>query len=1610
MTRVPFSASFLFRFTALAAPLASLVSQTADAASASWLGGSAAGWFAANQWSATTGGTPIGGTFATGAVGSTVNNDVASIDGTANTSTSAGLNFSLVGSTNSFVYSLGAIQFTRAPATDTNFTIGSNNAQAGTMLLHGATVNGVANTLVRVGSAANKGDLVIAPTNGTSGAGAMGLRLGITNGIFNVEADATTRRNLTISSVISQLTTGSGFTKQGGGVLSLSGNNTYSGQVTVADGVLRVSNAGALGTGTAVLVTNSDVSVDNTNELHLTGGITTGTGKTLTLENLGTGGNARFARTTLAAVNSTGVNTWNGNIIVKGAGGNQGISTSASYSFATGVSNAGPLTINGTITNDITAPSGSIFMRGTSVGIANGAINLGAASIIKTDTGSWTYASSTTGILGTLSVANGTFNINGAPFTTSTGAGPNLSVGQTGGGGAILSIGTGITQTFNQITEVAATSGTFVTARINGGGSLDAGATQRQIIVGDTAGIAQDLVISVPILGAAGVNKTGTGTLALDGNVTGPVLVSAGRLEGLGSLNGGLTLSNGATYSPGTDALSASPTLGGLILNGTNTINLNVGTLGETILNTGGITTGTLTSLNLYPSGTLTVGGVYDLIGHNGSFAGTTGFNIATFPGHATGTLGNSGTALTFSVTANDSVIWTGANSNVWDIDTTANWKLQSNGSPSNFLQGDSVIFDDTGTNTGSITLGATATISQADFINTTAVAYGITGTGKIVGSGGIQKLGNGDVTLAPVDATLPTNGFAHTYTGATNIAAGALTLNYAGLTGTNAASATVLNPASPITLATGATLKLTRDSQRITLNNDVTGGGTLTVDTGVSGAGANVNVALGGNNTNFTGKLILSSTNGTSRTTNAAATAAAAASAFGSAEIVVNSRAQFWGASATYNNLFTLAGVGFAETGGGNVPDADLQAIAPNMTYAGLGALRLVSGTVLTNTITLSDHTKIAAEGNSTATIAGDIVTSGGAHTLVIGGTTTNSTSTIILTGNNSAVGNIWVNSGGTGNTSSFDILQIGTGGTTGTLGSGDVYLHADALRPAYLRIRRSDGYTLASGQDIVGDVTGTTVADLVRTRLELNVTGTGFVSNGNTIDLRDTGANGGDILVGNSVAGASAKFTGIVEARNLQIGVHNTTLATTGAVVTIGDGTIPTTANFNNIQVAQGNGTTPVGNTAGAILNIQAGSTINTASIAIGDASSGTATVNQTGGDFTVTSILRLAHWPNATSVYNFSGGTLNLTATAPTTTPSIMGTPEAAGGVNVGADGHGTFNHSGGTVNTNFVLLDARGATANDASAGTDIYDLTGGTLNLKSQWGVIARHPLSSEFKLNGGTIRHDAPAGTNVTLDTPITAGAALTNKIYTGASATDSVTITRNVSGFGNIIELDALANGKLVFNGNSKTVLDGTSDGLGDLVVEAAFTVGNANLIVEKAGTGTLAFAGANTYAGPTLVSAGTLLLGQSNVLPDTSALTLASGTKLRVENNTDTAGAFTLGGNAIIDMGTGSGASFALASLTSWTGTLSIWNYNGAAWTLGSDKLIFADTSGLAAQLGNIDFYSGPGTGLLGTGGAGLIGNELVPVPEGSSVLTALLLLAGAAYHERRRLLHNR
>jgi len=917
--------------------------------------------------------------------------------------------------------------------------------------------------------------------------------------------------------------------------------------------------------------------------------------------------------------------------------------------------------------------------------------------------------------------------------------------------------------------------------------------------------------------GTVAIEKIGAGALTLTGasNFTGGLTQTAGTV----TVNAGATLGNTPiTVTANTFILNGTQGSGAIAVNGTSIFE-GAGTSGGTLTAATGTTVRVGTASGGTAAATLTLGGLNLSGGANLNLdfnsAGTTVDKVAT-------TVSN---GLTLNGTNNLNVVLSGAGwvSGTYPI-LTYSGVLGGTGAAALTLTtpvGHSTVtvVDDT---FGNVNLVVSSTANKW-----VGVVNSVWDTDTTLNwSSGDQKFLAGDTVVFDDSATSFTPNIAAnqtaagvtfdnttpytlTSTGAFGIAgtggliktnSGTVTISsantYTGTTdvqqGTlianyNTGTAqTVFAAASTINVATSATFKAVANDSGFTLANRLSGTGLVVIDPHLTAGAAVRDVSISGTNTGFTGTLRLSPTVIGDGSGTFRTNQISAANASG-ATIDVDAGGQAWLGAVTFPNNFILSGHGYAETAGGTPAAASGLTQYSGAVKGGIGAIRMNNGTVISGNVTLDGSAKIMAYG-ATGTISGSINITNSSDLLVVGGG--GSGSNLNLTGTNNvganALKDVFVNSGGTTGT---NVLQIGELGTTGTLGTGNVTLYNDAAG-AQLRMQRSDGYTMA--QNVTAMHNGT-ASNLTKASFVANSQGAGVSLNGFTIDLTD-GTN--------------------------------------------------TAANAGGVYVAGAGGAAGVNN---AVLNIDGSSIVKAGQFFIGDAAGFSGTVNQSGtSDVQVASHVRVSHYGTNTSAYNISSGTLTIANVNTGTDPSGGG--EQIGGIYLGVDGTGTMTQSGGTVTTDWIVLDNRGDTAAGTNMpdGIDRYNLSNGSLILRSQWGITQRN-TSTAVALSGGTIRN---AGTNlqVRLDIAPDVASAVT---LDNVSAGNSFNLMRSATGLGSLV----------MTGGGTLKLTTATTQSI-DVPVSGAAAL-------EKLGAGVTTLTKANTYDGTTTISAGTLKIGVADAIP---------------------------------------------------------------------------------------------------------------------------------------------
>ncbi len=1089
---------------------------------------------------------------------------------------------------------------------------------------------------------------------------AVGPTAGSGGGTINV-AEFTT---LSYGGVIANNGGGTGsLTKAGTGTLLLSGNSTYGGATNLTAGVIQINTANALPTGTTLAMSGASLFELNGNDQTL-GGLTGasatqivqngGTFATLTVNNaaantfggvLGTSSANTFALVKGGAgvLTLTGANVYTGSTTILGGvlsasdltvgaashiGNNDGsanflVLNGGTLRYTGAGATTGRLFTLGTAGGTIEAngsgalvfdSTGSVVLTGTDAartltlggtsggGLVNvltpilGDNGTGATSVVKAGANTWalaganTYTGTTSVLGGVLSVSADanlgagtasntlTLNVGGTLATTATFALSSArGISLTGTGNGTISVAAGTTLSYAGVIAGPATA-TLVKA---GAGTL--------VLSGNsTYGGATSLTAGVILLGNHDALPTGT-TLAMSGsselvlngfNQTVAGLTSSGtapRVRNGSSSASVLTVNNAAANvfggvlgGPGTDDNTFAVVKGGagvLTLTGTNTYagstTISAGALSVTADANLGTAPGTATAghLTLNAGGTLIAGGGFTLNANRG--VALTGSGAATFS-VAAGTLTYGGIIAGVS---------------------TADFTKAGAGTL--FLSGANTYAGNTSLTAGVITLGATDALPTTTVLNMTGTSTlnlngfsqtlaGLTGpanTQRVQNAGAAAVLtvnnaanntfagilGNtaaNNFAVVKTGAGTLTLGGANTYTGTTTVAAGVLSVAADTNLGTAPATATAghltLNAGG--TLATTATLTL-NPNRGVTLAGsgdatvDVASGTTLTY-AGVIGGGASANLTKAGAGTlrlnaantyagatNLTaGTVLLGADNALPTTTTLTMTGTGGLELNGFSQTVagltgtVDTRVRNTSATAATLTVNNAANNTFAGRLGGSNNFSLVKGVAGSV-------LTLTADNTYTGTTTVAAGVLQIGDGGTTGTLGGGNVTvndrlwfnRSNTYTVAnaIGGTGSveqNGTGTTVLTANNTYAGTTSINAG---------TLQVGDGGTTGTLGGGGVGNNGTLV------FNRSDDVTVANALSGSGGIVknGGNV---------LTVTGSNSVTGTTT-------ANAGTLLVNSSLAavvvnsGATLGGTG---------GVSNVT-ATSGATVRAGDAT---------------------------------------------------------------------------------------------------------------------------------------------------------------------------------------------------------------------------------------------------------------------------------------------------------------------------------------------------------------------------------------------------------------------------------------------------------------------
>ncbi len=329
----------------------------------------------------------------------------------------------------------------------------------------------------------------------------------------------------------------------------------------------------------------------------------------------------------------------------------------------------------------------------------------------------------------------------------------------------------------------------------------------------DASGNPFNMAFSGALTGVGGLYKSGGGTLTLSGTNTygGATVVSNGTLavSTLHSpVNGPLTLDGSAgtpTVSVQVANVGQQWSIGGLTYaSGSPTADFNFGNFSPSatvaaVQVNGGVAFDVTPLVTV--EGAAIPAGTYPLISYTGVLSGTapTTVTLTLTGGSASGYVTNiiSRQMIALVVTSSTyvpAISWGIGNGN-WDF-TSANW-IHS-GSAVDYVDGDSVLLDDTASGTSPITVTLNTAVNPGSVtVNNSAKNYIIASSGDLAGGTGLTKDGTGFLTLSN----------ANTYSGGTMLNAGQLNLDYGGNGAANSAIGT-----GPLTIKLGTAIDNTSD------------------------------------------------------------------------------------------------------------------------------------------------------------------------------------------------------------------------------------------------------------------------------------------------------------------------------------------------------------------------------------------------------------------------------------------------------------------------------------------------------------------------------------------------------------------------------------------------------------------------------------------------------------------------------------------------------------------------------------------------------------------------------------------------------------------------------
>jgi autotransporter-associated beta strand protein len=519
---------------------------------------------------------------------------------------------------------------------------------------------------------------------------------------------------------------------------------------------------------------------------------------------------------------------------------------------------------------------------------------------------------------------------------------------------------------------------------------------------------------------------------------------------------------------------------------------------------------------------------------------------------------------------------------------------------------------------------------------------------------------------------------------------------------------------------------------------------------------------------------------------------------------------------------------------------------------YTAGGSLVFVGGIDLTDSGSANSRT-LTLGGSGDITVSGSIANGG---TATAGAVIITNTALTTLSGNNTYGGATTVNSGATLRLGSATALGATNGGTTVNAGG---------------QLQLSGGITVdGEALSLVGG--GGSVASL------LNVSGNNFYNG--TISFSTTNVRI-DSAAGTLVLGSFATGNALTGSRSLFVG---------GSGNTIFNGTI--TGSSSSTITKDGSGILTLSNTW--ISASSGGTVVADGTLRLGINQAITNNLRVTGSGAT----LDLGEYSTTVGAVTLSNGTITGTTGILTGTSYAVenGTISAilGGTGSLTKSGSGTVTLSGAntysgttTIGAGTLRLNGTNALATSGS----IFGSTAASNNSTLELAGGGDYVLSAfgSTNANGGNIRFTNSSGSAATLTFT-----AATNYVTRGSASAGGRTVANNSTDLGLIfngaVDIGSTDSNNVTFGGAGNTTVKGVIFNTNTAVVRG----------LTKTGTGTLSLEGANSYNGPTTVSAGSLIVASTGSL-SSSAVSISNGATFRYNGSSSLAASITVGGDGV-------------------------------------------------------------------------------------------------------------